>query len=126
MQRSCSISEAAVTETDMQSLRYAEVPTSFQPYIASVFFGTAEPGPTPMPALPGQIWLCSFPAYWIPPGETQARRLPAVGVTGPTLRSHTFVAEQGGSICGIGFRPLGWVKLVRIPASELVHKILDA
>ena len=110
----------------MQSVKYAKVPRQMQNYVASLFCGTAVPGATKMPALPSQVWVCTFPAYWLPPHGYMPERLPLVGLMGPSMGAHSFLAEGAGEILGIAFRPLGWVELVRVPAQDLADRIVDA
>lgn len=110
----------------MQSVEFARRPAEIRKYIASIFGGEVRAGVTGLPALPGQVWICTHPAYWVPHHGGPSEQLPIAGVMGPSTGAHKFVAGTPMRIYGVSFTALGWVELVRIPAASLANRIVDA
>ncbi len=111
--------------SSMQTLEYFRVPRPLQPYIGMVYSGIAEPGPTRLPAMMAQLWICTFPVYWCPPRSLSVRQLPSITLMGSIMGTHTVHVHQPGRIFGIGLLPRGWAELVRVSAAELTNVAVD-
>jgi AraC-like DNA-binding protein len=58
-------------------------------------------------------------------GDAPLRELPNVIFTGPTSLAAHFQIDGPARIWGVGILPLGWARLMSIPASELVDTVVS-
>lgn len=66
-------------------------------------------------------WASSLEAASVP-GATGAEA-PVATLFGPTSRSVRIQGQPGSAVLGIGLLPMGWARLVRVPASRFANRV---